>query len=86
MTCYPRATRCGRDIVLNAAEVPSVRACVRPSVYLVNTIETTPFLASLSNLAYMLTMLRECTLLILEVRGQGHNGHIWEYGCEHDRD
>ena len=45
---------------------------------LVNTIETKPLCISLSNLAHMLTMVRWWTLLILEVRGQGHNGHIWK--------
>ena len=46
---------------------------------LVNTIETKPLCISLSNLADMLAMVRGWTLLILgsEVRGQGHNGHIW---------
>ena len=43
---------------------------------LVNTVETKPLCISLSNLADMLTMVREWTLLILEVKGQGHNGHI----------
>ena len=45
---------------------------------LVNTIETTSLHVSLSNLADMLTMMRGRTLLILEVKGQGHNGHIWK--------
>ena len=45
---------------------------------LVNTIETEPLCISLSNLADMLTMVRGWTLLILEVKGQGHNGHIWK--------
>ena len=45
---------------------------------LVNMIETKPFCISLSNLADMLTMVRGWTLLILEVRGQGHHGHIWK--------
>ena len=45
---------------------------------LVNTIETTPLCISLSNLADMLAMVGGWTLLILEVRGQGHNGHIWK--------
>ena len=40
---------------------------------LVNTIGTKPLCASSSNLADMLTMLRGWTLLILEVKGQGHN-------------
>ena len=43
---------------------------------LVNTIETKPSCISLSNLADMLTMVRGWTLLILEVKGQGHNGQI----------
>ena len=37
---------------------------------LVNAIETKPLCISLSNLADMLTMIRGCTLLIVEVRGQ----------------
>ena len=45
---------------------------------LVNRIETKPLCISLSNLADMLTMVRSWTLLIFEVKGQGHNGHIWE--------
>ena len=40
---------------------------------LVNTIATKPLCASRSNLADMLTMVRGWTLLILEVKGQGHN-------------
>ena len=45
---------------------------------LVNTIETKPLCISLSNLADMFTMVRGWTLLILEVKAQGHNGHIWK--------
>ena len=41
----------------------------------VYTIETKPLCMSLSNLADILTMVRERIFLILEVRGQGHNGH-----------
>ena len=37
---------------------------------LVNTIETKPFSVSSSNLAD--------TILILEVKGQGHNRRIWK--------
>ena len=37
---------------------------------LVNTIETGPLSISISNLGEMLTMVREWTQLILEVRGQ----------------
>ena len=44
---------------------------------LVNIIETKPLCISLSNLADMLTMVGGWTLSILEVKGQGHNGHIW---------
>ena len=42
---------------------------------LVNMIETQPLCASWSNLADLLGMVRGWTLLILEVKGQGHNGH-----------
>ena len=42
----------------NAAVVPCVRPSVRPSVDLVNMIETTLLHVSLSNLADMLTMIR----------------------------
>ena len=45
---------------------------------LVNTIETIPLCISLSDLADTLTMVRGWTLLILEVKSQGHNGHIWK--------
>ena len=48
-------TRCDGDIVT----LLWFRVCVRPSVDLVNTIKTTPLHVSLSNLADMLTMLRE---------------------------
>ena len=41
-------------------------------------METKPLCISLSNLAEMLTMVRGCTLLILEVKGQGHSGHVLE--------
>ena len=121
--CYPRATRCGGDIVTLLWFRPCVRAWFRPSVRpcadlvntietkpllyffvklgrhvnhdermnpidfggqrskvkvtmeiygnkLVNAIETKPLCISLSNLADMLTMIREWTLLIVEVRGQ----------------
>ena len=45
---------------------------------LVNTVETKLLCISLSNLADILTLERGWTLLILEVRGQGHNGHIYD--------
>ena len=60
----------------------SVCACVCLSgshtfliVTLVNTIETKPLHISLSNLQDMLTVMRGCTLLILEVRGQRSRSH-----------
>ena len=40
---------------------------------LVNAIEAKPLCASLSNLADMLAIVRGWSLLIFEVRGQGHN-------------
>ena len=59
---YPRATRCGGDIVMLLWFRPSVRVCVcgsvRPGVDLVNTIKTTRLHVSLANLADMLTMVR----------------------------
>ena len=45
---------------------------------LVNMIETKPWCASSSNLADMLAIVRGWILLILEVKGQGHNGHVWK--------
>ena len=69
---FPRnALRLGYS---NAAVVPSFR----PSVDLVNTIETTSLNVSLSNLADMLTMMRGRTLLILGVRGQRSRSQ-WTY-------
>ena len=53
---------------------------------LVNMIANKSLCATLSNLANMLAMVRRWTLLILEVKGQGHNGHVWKSACEHDRD
>ena len=43
---------------------------------LVNTIETKPLCISLSTFADMITMLGGWTLLILQVKGQEHNGQI----------
>ena len=43
-----------------------------------NMIEAKQLCISLSNLADMLAMVRGWTLLMLEVKGQGHNGHIWK--------
>ena len=63
---YPRATLLWFRGSGKAAVVPSV--C--PWVDLMNAIESTPLHISLSNLEDMLTMMRGCTLLILEVRGQ----------------
>ena len=45
---------------------------------LVNMIEIEPLCISSSNLAEMLNMVRGWTLLIIEVKGQGHSGHIWK--------
>ena len=45
---------------------------------LVNTIETKLLHISLSNLADMLTMVRGCTLLILEVSGKRSRSQ-WAY-------
>ena len=68
---YPRATRCGGDILTLLLFRPSVRVSVCPSRFdLVNTIETKPLYASLSNFADLLTMMRRWTLLILDVRDQ----------------
>ena len=55
---YPRAMRCGGDIVTLLWFRPSVCGSVRPCEDLVNTIETKPLHISLSNLADMLTMMR----------------------------
>ena len=43
---------------------------------IVKAIETKPLCASLSNLADMLAIVRGWILLIIEVKGQGHNRHI----------
>ena len=40
---------------------------------IVNAIETKPVCSSSSNLAHILAIVRGRTLLILEVKGQGHN-------------
>ena len=42
-----------------------------------NTIETKPLCASLLNVADMLAIVRRWTLLMLEVKGHGHNRNIW---------
>ena len=52
-------TRCGGDIVTLLWFRVCVCLSVRPFVDLVNTIKTTPLHVSLSNLADMLTMMRE---------------------------
>ena len=44
---------------------------------LVNTIETKPLCASSLNFAYMLAIMRGWAISISEVRGQGHNRHVW---------
>ena len=43
-----------------------------------NTKEIKPLCISASNLSEMLIMVRGLTLFILEVKGQGHNGHVWK--------
>ena len=51
---------------------------VKMDIYLnkhVNTIESKWLCISLSNLVVMLTMMRGCTLLILEVRGRMSRSH-----------
>ena len=53
---------------------------------LVNTIETKPLCISSSNFAEMLTLVQGWTLLILEVRGQGHSEHVWKISCEPNTD
>ena len=75
---YPRATRCGGDIVTLLWFRASVRAWFRPSEDLVNTIETEPLHIFLSNLADRFTIMRGWTLLILEVRGQRSRSQ-WTY-------
>ena len=45
---------------------------------LVNMIETKPLCISSSNLAEILTMVRGWTLFIVEVKSQGHSGHVWK--------
>ena len=72
---YPRATRCGGDIVMLPWFCPCVRQSVSQSVSvsclnLVNAIATKLLCTSSSNVADMFTMTRGWTLLILEVRGQ----------------
>ena len=45
---------------------------------LLNKIGTKQLCISSSNLAEMLAMVRGWTLLILEIKGQGHSGHVWK--------
>ena len=45
---------------------------------LVNMIETKLLGASSSKLADMLAIVKGWTLLVLEVKGQGHNWHVWK--------
>ena len=88
---YPRATRFGGDVVTLLWFCPSMCACVLVSVCpsrfdIVIMIETKPLCPHSSNLKDMFTMERGWTLLILEVKAQDHNLHIWEKACKHDRD
>ena len=55
---YTRAKRCGGDIVTLLWFRECVCVSLRPCLDLVNTIETKPLCASLSNLADMFTMMR----------------------------
>ena len=73
---YPRATRCGGDIVTLLWFRPCVRVCVCVCVHVSVTLLpcernrnwTVAYL--FTNLAVIFTMTRGWTLLILEVRGQ----------------
>ena len=81
--CRLRSIAAHRDHFVRRLSVcVCVRACVCLSdshtfliVTLVNTIETKSLHISLSNLQDMLTVMRGCTLLILEVRGQRSRSH-----------
>ena len=81
--CRLRSKAAHRDHSVRRLSVCAcVRACVCLSdshtfliVTLVNTIETKPLHISLSNFQDMLTVMRGCTLLILEVRGQRSRSH-----------
>ena len=68
---------------MNPIDLGSQRSKVKVTIgiygnKIVNMIETKPLCISLSNFADMLTMVRGWTLFILEVKGQGHSGHIWK--------
>ena len=68
------------DEMLNFIACGGQRVKVTTDIYgnkLVNTIETKPLCVSSSNLADILTMVRGWTLLIFEVRVQGHIVHHW---------
>ena len=43
-----------------------------------NMKDIKPLCISASKLAEMLIMVRGWTLFILEVKGQGHNEHVWK--------
>ena len=51
----------------------------------VTMIETKLLCFFIKNLADMLAMVRGWTLLILEVKGQGHKGHIWTNEQAHEK-
>ena len=88
LLCRLRSIAAHRDHFVRRLSVCAcVRACVCLSdshtfliVTLVNTIETKPLHISLSNLQDMLTLMRGCTLLILEVRGQRSKVTLDIYG------
>ena len=71
------------DEMMNAIDFGGQKSKVKVTMdifgnKLVNTIETKPLCISLANLADMLTMVREWTLLILEVGGKRSRSK-WTY-------
>ena len=75
------ATHVNHDKRMNPIDFGGQRSKVKVTmdIYgnkLVNTIGTKPLCISSSNLAEMLTMVRGLTLMILEVKGQSHSGHV----------
>ena len=66
---------------MNSIEFLGQMSKVKMDIYLnkhVNAIETKRLCISLSNFVVMLTMVKGWTLLILEVKCQGHNGQLWK--------
>ena len=65
---------------MNPIDFGAQRSKVTIDIYgnkLLNTIETKPLCAFSSNFADMLAIVRGWTFSILEVKGQGHNRHVW---------